>query len=41
MPVPSTEILLQALQHRYPATHAGPANVSTQALQRALRDLAL
>ncbi|MFT4719955.1 MAG: hypothetical protein ACI9SB_001123 [Candidatus Azotimanducaceae bacterium] len=41
MPVPSTEILLQALQHRYPATHAGPANVSTQELQSALRDLAL
>jgi hypothetical protein len=41
MSAPSTEILLQALQHRYPATHAGPANVSTQELQSALRDLAV
>jgi hypothetical protein len=41
MSAPSTEILLQALQHRYPANHAGPANVSMQELQSALRDLAV
>jgi hypothetical protein len=40
MSAPSTEILLQALQHRYPSAHAGPANVSTQELQQALRKFA-
>ena len=39
MSAPSTEILLQALQRRYPTAHAEPANVSTQELQNALRTL--